>query len=578
MTLPEWISGFIIVVLLVGFPITLIMAWAFEITPEGIKKDSDISPEQSITAHTGRKLDFIIIGLLVAALGYFTWNSQLDNTIPEISSSPQTQDVLDRIPTNIEDTVKSNTIAVLPFADLSQAGDQEYFSDGIAEEILNVLVRINSFKVSSRTSAFQFKGSNKGIPEIAKQLKVRYVLEGSVRKSGETIRITAQLIDAQDDKHLWSENYDRPLSAKNIFAIQDEISNAIVQAMSDELGLAGIKQIKVNAVTNNFTAYELYLRAVPLFFGRIDLDLADNYLVTALELDPKYAKAWELRAALQALKEDYGYTDKGIEEVHFLTKKFALKAIELNSQSALAMAALANIQHNATDLAIGNVDFHEMFALYDKAIEIDPNSVTSHAWRGWSYLAIGKLELSQKDFQRCLELEPLYSMCYTNWLTTIGQQKSYEIFSPLLKAGLNKDIINIRYLDLSVLARNHQELLFKVVVTQKGNLVGFRKGEQFYNAYLNPQNNHRELIDEIKTFADKNQFTTDTDLSRLLIPIGAFELFPDPTMIWGVEYKTYRESSKFKDYIINSGINKYWMEKGYPTHCRAIGDDDFECD
>ena len=164
-----------------------------------------------------------------------------------------------------EETVEDTSIAVLPFADLSPSGDQEYFSDGIAEEILNVLVRVDNLKVASRTSAFGFKGQEAlGIPTIAKRLNVRHVLEGSVRKSGEMLRITAQLIDASNDKHLWSQTYDRKLTTENIFAIQDEIANEIVKQLGIVMGGngSGAPIVSVKADTKNLNAYELYLQAV----------------------------------------------------------------------------------------------------------------------------------------------------------------------------------------------------------------------------------------------------------------------------------------------------------------------------
>jgi len=272
--LPEWVNSFVFFIGAIGFPFALFFAWAFEITPEGIKKESDISPEDSISAHTGRKLDFIIISLLIAALGYFIWKSQLDNNIPVTSSSPQMKDTLDNKPVNFEDYINPASIAVLAFSDLSPNGDQEYFSDGISEEILNVLVKVSSLKVSSRTSAFQFKGTKLGIPEIANQLKVRHIVEGSVRKAGNTIRITAQLIDTKNDTHLWSETYDRPLDTSNLFAIQDEIANAIVEALKETLGLESLNAVKVEQHTTNLTAYELFLQARPLFQSRQEMDKA----------------------------------------------------------------------------------------------------------------------------------------------------------------------------------------------------------------------------------------------------------------------------------------------------------------
>jgi len=168
--------------------------------------------------------------------------------------------------------------------------------DGIAEEILNVLVGVDGLNIVSRTSSFQFKGRDLGIRDIAATLGVRHIVEGSVRKSGGTIRVTAQLIDADADTHLWSETYDRPLNAENLFDIQDDIANSIVSALCETLGLMELEEITVMATTKNLSAYEQYLRARPLYQSRVDLGLVIELLQQAVTQDPSFARAWEMLA------------------------------------------------------------------------------------------------------------------------------------------------------------------------------------------------------------------------------------------------------------------------------------------
>ena len=205
---PVWVMKAFSSLVILGFPLALILAWAFELTPEGIKRESAVDPAESITQVTGRKLDFAIIGLLALAVAYFA----VDKFVLQA----------DRIPA-AESTEQVKTIAVLPFANMSGDPEQEFFSDGISEELLNVLAKVKGLRVTSRTSAFAFKGTNTSIPEIAEKLGVDHVLEGSVRMAGDRVRITAQLIevdtDSRFDSHLWSESYDRDLS--DIFAVQD---------------------------------------------------------------------------------------------------------------------------------------------------------------------------------------------------------------------------------------------------------------------------------------------------------------------------------------------------------------------
>ncbi len=241
LTLPEWAGRLIFLLLLVGFPLALFFAWAFELTPEGLKKGKDVDRSDSITHLTGRKLDFGIIGVLVVAVGFL---------------------LVDKIYLSEEDTAadeviatERQSIAVLPFVNMSPDPDQEYFSDGLSEEILNLLAKIPELKVIGRTSSFAFKGKNEDLRIIGEALGVNTLLEGSVRKSGDRVRITAQLIDVSDASHIWSETYNRTLD--DIFAVQDDVAAAIIDAM----------QIHVSAIptrgrpTENTVAYALLLKA-----------------------------------------------------------------------------------------------------------------------------------------------------------------------------------------------------------------------------------------------------------------------------------------------------------------------------
>ena len=219
--MPGWVTTVVFYFVLVGFPVALLFAWAFELTPEGLRPTGEVDLNTSTTVQTGQKLNYLIAVALVLALGFIAYQN--------IGPKPDTD------PTRTQIAETQTSIAVLPFADLSPEGDQEYFSDGISEELLNVLVRIEGLRVASRTSAFAFKGGDRNIVEIANVLGVNHVLEGSVRKAGDRVWITAQLIDAETDTHMWSETYDRGLT--DIFAIQDEIAGAIVAALRETLGI-----------------------------------------------------------------------------------------------------------------------------------------------------------------------------------------------------------------------------------------------------------------------------------------------------------------------------------------------------
>ena len=253
---PAWVFHVILLLLGIGLPFSIFFAWAFELTPEGLKREHEVDRSQSITTQTGRKLDFLIIGVLVLALGYFAYDKfvlQPSRDAELVQATTET--VTEQVAAEPEASSESDkSIAVLPFVNMSDDASNEYFSDGISEELLNLLSKIPELRVISRTSAFSFKGKEIDIPTIAQQLNVAHILEGSVRKAGNQIRITSQLIDARSDTHLWSETYDRTLG--DIFAIQDEIAGAVVDAL--KLTLLGdtpqVEQI-------NPEAYALYLQA-----------------------------------------------------------------------------------------------------------------------------------------------------------------------------------------------------------------------------------------------------------------------------------------------------------------------------
>ncbi|NOR19298.1 MAG: adenylyl cyclase, partial [Xanthomonadales bacterium] len=256
---PDWVMQVFMLALAVGFPIAIIVAWAFEMTPDGIKKEKDVDRSQSITPQTGQKLNRSIIIVLVIALAWFGWDKFLEqpgsgSTSPEITQSvePSTESQSNLSSSNTAE----KSVAVLPFINMSDDKQNEYFSDGISEELLNVLVRVKGLRVPSRTSSFTFKGSSLKLSEIGKELKVDHILEGSVRKSGDRIRVTAQLIEVNTDTHLWSETYTRQLD--DIFAVQDEIAQAIVDAL--KITLTGNEQSTIqNRSTTNAEAYNKYL-------------------------------------------------------------------------------------------------------------------------------------------------------------------------------------------------------------------------------------------------------------------------------------------------------------------------------
>ena len=257
--LPEWFHSGVAFLLIIGFPIALVFAWAFDMTPDGLKKEKDNNGSQPRASTSGRTLNYTIIVSLAVALMYFVWESRIQTGSEPFSQEPIAQTVQSDNekralpPVSEQESRDNNSIAVLPFINMSSDPEQEYFSDGITEEVLNLLVKIPELKVTSRTSVFAFKGQIVDIPTVAEKLGVAHILEGSVRKAGNRVRITAQLIEARNDVHLWSETYERTLD--DIFAIQDEIAREVVKAL--QIQLLGEAPI---ATATNTEAYKLYLR------------------------------------------------------------------------------------------------------------------------------------------------------------------------------------------------------------------------------------------------------------------------------------------------------------------------------
>jgi len=314
---PDWVLKTVVVLLLLGLPFALYFAWEFEITPEGVKREEDVDRSQSITPVTGRKLDFIIIGALVIALGYFVWERQ---GVEPVDSSTETNVA------NAEDTSASGptmrSIAVLPFVNLSSDQEQEWFSDGLTEEILNALARTPDLLVAARTSSFKFKGSGEDAPTIAKALGVAHILEGSVRKGRDRLRVTAQLIRASDGFHLWSQNYDR--KPEDVIDLQEEVAIEIATALETAMDPEALASM-VSSGTSSVPAYNAYLRG--LAKGISSLTTGDVYVFLsareafeqAIELDPEFALAyWELalfwNVQLQSTNIGHGIIDVSTEE------------------------------------------------------------------------------------------------------------------------------------------------------------------------------------------------------------------------------------------------------------------------
>jgi TolB-like protein len=410
---PQWVIQSVLVLLVIGFPLALFLAWAFELTPDGVKKEKDVDRSQSITTKTGRKLDFTIIALLAMGLLYFIWESRFaqNGELPSPDRATPVAEIASPASTdaNAADTEISsapaeqiaiqpaqNSIAVLPFVNMSRDEDNEFFSDGVSEEILNVLARIPELKVAARTSAFAYKGTQQNISEIARELKVANVLEGSVRKVGDQVRVTAQLIKADDGFHIWSQTYDRKLD--NIFAIQDEIANAIAEALKVTLDLESGASGNLTG-TNSLEAYEHYLQGMALWHLRTpdSLFASIEAFEQAIAIDPEFARAHAGRALAYVVLP--GYISYDDEVSRSRTLESANRALQLDPDLAEALTVLGQL---ASDL----VQVEEARAYFDRSLELNPSLATTYQWYARLLSSIGDLDAALKHYERARDLDP----------------------------------------------------------------------------------------------------------------------------------------------------------------------------
>jgi len=381
--LPDWTVTFVTALILISFPVILIGAWAFEVTPDGMKRTREVPLEHSITDITGRKFDFAIIGLLTIAVVFLVVDNYVIVGEPAHVESGQDESAIRPV---------EKSIAVLPFVNMSSDPEQEYFSDGLSEEILNLLAKIPELKVIGRTSSFAFKGRNEDLRGIGQALDVATVLEGSVRKSGERVRITAQLIDVSNGAHVWSETYDRTIT--DIFAVQDDVASAIIDALQIHVGANPTR----GRPTENTEAYALFLKA------RASLNVfeyrnAEEILLEAIELDPNFAEAYELLA--------YCY---------FYLCGTSLKSVEgqklMGEAAAKALALAPDLVFAQALYHAGNIETYSWLReieTFERAVRQQPGNPALLDTLAWDLLETGYLQKALGVAERYVELDPLSS-------------------------------------------------------------------------------------------------------------------------------------------------------------------------
>ena len=365
LSLPESAPKIVLIVLVIGFPIALLFAWAYELTPEGIKREKDVDRSASITDHTGARLDRITIAVVVLAVIILVVDRFILTDIP--APAPVQVVSEDSVKKEVVEKDEGPSIAVLPFVNMSDDKSSEYFSDGLADTMLHMLAQISEIRVAARTSSFRFRDQTLDISDIGEQLNVGTVLEGSVQRAGDKIRVTAQLIDVENGFHLWSGNFDRDL--EDVFAIQDEIANEVVAALKVSL-LGEVAGTLDRDQTDNLDAYTEYLLGISDLnnLSSEKLRSAIAHLQAAVEHDPEYARAWSTLGYAYLAIEDYGLLSTA--EALPAAREAATRALELVPDSSEALAVLG-----MAELLDGNQETGGI--LLSKAIENGPNDVVA---------------------------------------------------------------------------------------------------------------------------------------------------------------------------------------------------------
>lgn len=554
---PQW-TRLVLALLVLGFPFAIVFSWIYEITPDGVQRDDG-------QGSAGKsRLDTAIVVLLgVAVVGVMADLFWLRDT-----------DTPDTTESEAVSTASRNSIAVLPFADLSADQDQQYFTDGLTEELLNVLARVDELKVSSRTSSFSYRESSLSVPAIAEELGVAHIVEGSVRKDGDRIRITAQLIETVTDRHLYSENFDREFV--DIFQIQDEIAHAIVAALSAELGLSAVPSVSVESVTDNLDAYELYLEARELFIRRTRLGDSIRMFHEAIELDPSFARAWEGLAAVEAIADDWQWGPREDNIDHLpLAEVAASKALDLDPRLSMPYAVLGQIYAKL------HRDQIQALGYFDEAIDRDPKNLSALLWKGTFLKYAGYLDEAIETLRQCLDIDPTRTICSDYLAEAFLYRGDIDRAIELHDISIERSFSATAPSFVSYHVQNGNRALALMIASSK---MGSQDAPviEWIRAIESPDADHSAGLARLNDWVRERNFRLGLP-PQMLFTFNAHEQMLEigemnRRMLFHPDAAEFRTTPQFKEIVRYWGFDDLWRERGFPPQCRAIGDDDFECD
>jgi adenylate cyclase len=581
---PEWVGKVIIALLLLGFVPTVAAAWVFEVGPEGVRRDDGTTSRDE--GPQARRLDIITLGAVMLLLVIMAWQylspAFVGAPAAVAPAEPETMFYAPESPeegrraerAELAPEVNPHSIAVLPFANLSPDPENEYFADGIAEEVLNILARVEGLRVASRTSAFSMRGTAMDVPEIAARLGVAHVLEGSVRRQGARVRISAQLIEAQSDQQLWSDTYDREL--EDIFAIQEQIAQAIADALSDTLGM---RQVRVQAPTDDLEAYELFLRGRQLFALRgPGVITARTLLEQAVARDAEFAAAWAVLAAVHYVVPSYIDVDPAESDAG--AAEAVERALALDPEEPTALSVKGR-------LAGAGGDHITAHWLLRQAVALDPNDANAWLWLGLSQIEAGHLGAARDSIERARALDPLAGV-HAGWLGRVvailgereagaGLLRQAEELGWRAAARWYRARLAVADGDSVAAAR-----LLRLWVQTEDATTSTLGREAFLQVAegLESESGRESATASILALAKAEP---DEDFTLQLVFLGSFDAaigealrqsgapdFLTLANLWDAADRPFREHPGFLVLAERAGLLAFWEAEGYPDFCRRV--------
>ncbi|MGA9575288.1 MAG: tetratricopeptide repeat protein [Lysobacterales bacterium] len=588
---PPMVMRIFMLALAVGFPIALIFAWAFELTPDGLKLEKDVDRSQSITQVTAQRMNRNIIIALVIAVVLLL----VDKFTPDMDTQPEpvAENVENVQAPASEAQPTEKSIAVLPFVDMSPDGDQAYFADGISEEILNVLVKTHSLKVAGRTSSFQFRGRSEDLRTIGEQLGVQNILEGSIRKANNRVRITAQLVTASDGFHLWSETYDRELT--DIFAIQDEIARAITDALAIQLSLTSAGETLAPVSTRNMDAYDRYLEARGLIVQRLDFPRAIELLDEAIRMDPQFAEAWAANAQAHTLMRYY--LNVSGDEVRAKAEAMALKALAINPNLSAAHSVLGDVYRD-------NFKWKKAIASYQRALALNPDDIEANEQYAQMLQRVNYFDEALKYSARAVELDPLSWLnltVHSRLLYASGERSAGWVAMQrvLEMTGRNREYPLRLAINMSISEGNIARATELIRDLSNSTDIGTNApaAKIRFDQQIPLLNSREDTLAFLKTHMDESfalgvnslwaldiylaAYYGDYDLAEEIMKKGILldEKLGTLDISWLSDpiINPLHNSVTYKAILRKIGLDDFWRENGFPVNCRAVGEDDFVC-